>query len=159
MNEHQTAERYPFDYDAIAKGDVFPRTKIEEIVGVKKQDEGFGLKVMSLCQDIMREVADRGLAVIAVSDHGSIRILTDIEAAAYTRRRFKKGIRTMGRAHQQSMLVDMSEFSESDKKGHTRAIEVNSRLLQAMTRERAVIKLEAHKRQTPGIEDNSQGVD
>lgn len=75
----QQAERYPLDFDALAKGQFIPPEQIEAIYAVKRDHKDYQFRCLTLRDEIMRERED-----LSVRMHkGGLRINTDQEAAAY----------------------------------------------------------------------------
>ena len=104
--------KYPFDYDALNKGDVIPTEVIEGLCNLPRTDHKYGLKLMSYQQQIQNELALRGKSVVVRCDHGALRILTDSEAAEHTAAVFNQRKRQMVRAHASAMRVDTGKLTD-----------------------------------------------
>ena len=138
-------EKYPFDYDALKKGDVIAAESLEGILLIKRDDARFGLKILGLKEKIESELDARGHPVTVRIDKGSLVILTDEEAAVYNPEQFDLGVRKAGRAHRRTIAVDMNNLEDGNRKKLERRIEVQGRVLQAIRKERRVLSVEPHR--------------
>ncbi len=146
------AERFPFDYDTMDKGDVIPAEKLEEITELSRKDKDYQLAILKVKGQITKELAIREKGIVVRCDHDCLRLLTDPEAAEYTRTRFKQELRALARVHMQAMQVDATKLDDDQKKSHERQLEVQGKYIQAMAKAKKEIRLTSHKRQTPGAD-------
>jgi hypothetical protein len=143
--------KYPFDYDALNKGDVITVEFIEGLCNLPRTDHKYGLKLMSYQQQIQNELALRGKSVVVRCDHGALRILTDSEAAEHTAAVFNQRKRQMVRAHASAMRVDTGKLTDEQKISHERNLLLQGAQLAAMKDAKKKMTLAAHERKTPGI--------
>lgn len=146
-----TTEKYPFDYDALNKGDVIPAERIEEITGIKRHEAAYSIAVMGLQSQVQHELIDRGRDVVVRCDKGALRILTDPEAAEYTAKLFTQRKRQLVRAHGYGLRVQVANLDEQQRLSHERNIVVQGAQLAAMHDARR-LALKSVQRKTPGIE-------
>lgn len=146
-----TTEKYPFDFDALDKGDVIPAERIEEITGHKRQEAAYGIALMALQSQVQSELLLRGRPVVVRCDKGALRILTDPEAADHTAKLFAQRKRQLVRAHGYGMRVQVANLDEQTRLSHERNIVVQGAQLAAMHDARRTA-LKAVQRKTPGIE-------
>lgn len=146
MDGDGKATRYPFDYDAISKGDRIEPEVIEEIVGVKRKTYRYGLKIGGLVQQVDRELRARGKCfTVCIRDHG-ISILTDAEASIYNTDRFKHCQSGLARSNVRMAEVDTSGFSEASRAKHDRQLKDQGAILSAIAAAARRNKLE-HKKE------------
>lgn len=143
--------KYPFDYDALNKGDVITAEVIEGLCNLPRTDHKYGLKLMSYQQQIQNELALRGKSVVVRCDHGALRILTDSEAAEHTAAVFNQRKWQMVRAHASAMRVDTGKLTDEQKISHERNLLLQGAQLAAMKDAKKKMTLAAHERKTPGI--------
>ena len=143
---------YPFDYDALTKGQYIQPEECERLTGKKRHERMYSLKVQELIDGIHRERNARGMPLVAKIQGDGISILTDEEAVSYVRARFRAGIRLAGRSHERAVVaVDVTALSEESKRKHDRNVEIQGRMLTAIAVEKAKVFLGPHKRNTPGL--------
>lgn len=124
--------RYPFDYDNLKKGDEIPVEQLEHITRTKYGDDKYSLRVLSLCEQIERELKERGRHVTVVQRKGAIRILLDSEAAEYNSMRFRQQQEGLVRSHYRGLAVVSANLDETERKRHERRMENQSKILQGM---------------------------
>lgn len=147
------ATRYPLDYDALKKGDVIPAAQLERILSRKRGTERYHLQLLTLRDEIERQLAIRG-AIVAVRTFGdTLKILTDEEAAEHCPRRVHLGIRHAFKNHRKSLAVELPNLSDEKRRELLRTNEINSKMLSAATeaRREAIRQLSSHKRSRPGL--------
>lgn len=144
----QPTERYPLDFDALKKGDGISREKCESILRVSATDDKYGLKLLALKETVVRGLENRGLPVTVVCDHGGLKILTDEEAAEYNPIQFTLGLQKAAQAHRRTMLVDQSGLTVDARKSLDRRIEIQGKVLQAVSETRKTLTAEPHRRIT-----------
>lgn len=118
------AERYPFDYDALQKGQIIPVEMLEDITGTKKGTAEFALKVLSQKQNLETELWLRGKlwTISGEGCDGGLKILTDEEASIYNAKRFEANVRGMHRSHSRLMGVDVSSLTAEQRGRHEREL-------------------------------------
>jgi hypothetical protein len=144
------AERYPLDYDALAKGQTIDADRIEEIVGVSRTLAAYSGKQVQLAATIEEELADRGKPVTVQCIGAEIRILTDSEALAATENRFRKYLRQLGKAHHNLSEVDTRNLTEDERRRHDRQLVVQAAVLVG-AREAKQHALVEYRRRVPGL--------
>lgn len=148
-----TIKYYPLDFDSLQKGDTITVEQLEEIIGHNRLTTRYNLGVLNLCERIRRELEDRGKHITTAVIKGALRLLTDEEAAEYTHRQFKVGLRKSARYHQQQLHVVTTNLSEVQRQQHERRIIINSAMLLAANSKRKELTAIEHKRSVPGIEN------
>jgi hypothetical protein len=74
-------EKFPFDFDALQKGDYINPDYLEKITGHKVDSQEYSFAVMQLVSQI-----ESRLEVVCKTNSGGISILTDEEAVFYVRK-------------------------------------------------------------------------
>jgi hypothetical protein len=123
------ASRYPFDYEAIEKGDSFPVSEIESITKKEYGTKEYDFAIMTLQATVTRELEAIGKSYTVVIQKGGLTILTDTEATRYNDQRFMSGFKTMVGAHFRQMGVDTTQLEEVDQQHHERRIMKQSHML------------------------------
>lgn len=155
----QTAEtkRFPVDYDTLAKGDIIPVQRIEEITSSSRSSANFSFEAMKLKERIEREMEAIGKPVILKLDQGNLVVLTDSEAITYVDEMFQQFRRRMIRQHiRGEAAIDVAKLTDEEQKTHERASYVRGKEIQAITTARRQCRLEGHQRATPGLPDQSK---
>jgi hypothetical protein len=134
--------KYPFDYDALKKGDRFGPEVIGPIVDCEPKTYEYSLKVMALVKQIEMELWARGKCfTICTLNHG-VAILTDAEASIYNADRFKGHQSGLARANVKMAAVDTGTFTEAERARHDKTIRDQGAILAAImaakSRNRAV---------------------
>ena len=135
-------------------GFILTQPQVEAMVGLKRADypEEYRLKLLGIATEIYRRVYREGHEEYVVTTlRGGVKILTHSEASVYNKRGF--AIRTAGltRDHMRQQGVDIRELDSEQRDVHDESLIYQSRILGAISRERAEIRLEAHKRDTPKL--------
>lgn len=141
---------HPIDFDALRKGDVITVEQLERITGYQYGTRKFDLAVLALREQITRELHDRNYPITVASENGSLKILTDEEAAAYNPQMFRHGFRKLLRAHRRLMNVDATQLNSEQREALERNIVVQGKMISAARSSRQ-IALQSHKRATPGL--------
>lgn len=136
------AEKYPFDYDALQKGDVILADRCQAILRVPISDPHYQLKLLNLKIVLARELEHRGMPVTVVTYQGGLKILTDAEAVIYNPQQFEQGLRKAAEAHKRSMLIDRNNLSDDEANELDNRVLVQGRLLNAVRNERTLIRAE-----------------
>lgn len=142
-------DKWPFDYDAMQKGDSIPSSKVIEVIQEKPDSPKFQLKLMRLVGAIERELNDRGKRVTVRSVKGAIEILDDPTAAEYAPSRRKKAVRQLMRSQEIAQRVDVSQLDEDQRRSHERSLLTGATYLQALSQAKRTLSAMASSRQTP----------
>lgn len=144
-------EKYPFDYDALKKGDVIHADTLEGVVRLNREHKNYSRGVCGLAKIIMREMEARGRPVVVCAVGNDLKILTDEEAGPYNRRRKKITYRAQRTVFRNMLKVDTAFVSQDEKARIDRDILVMGAELAAQKKALRNLTVEAHKRQTPAI--------
>jgi len=139
------------DFSQLKKGDYVTPESIREVIGLDPKTTEYSMKMMGLVEQARRELQHLE-ATIVIHKYG-ISILTDEQATVYNERRFDTGIGVMERAHSQAAKVDTTNFDSELKMVHARRLTVQGAIIGAVTKTRKELKLTAHERTTPGVEN------
>ncbi len=141
---------YPFNADHLSKGDAVTVAQIEHAYSVRHGTDRYQFAWLQAKEFVVRSFAERGEIVTVVHRDGALVILTDEEQAAYNSDQFKAGIRKARRSHARMLGADRSKIADPDiLRTHDRAIEVQGRVLAAVSRETRVLPPQPHRRSTP----------
>lgn len=152
MTNINNIKYYPLDFDNLNKGDEVTADQIEEFGQCSRTDEKrFRLAALALKTRILRECRDRGKFFTIAIIKGSIRILTDEEAAMYNPKQFKHGFRRQLRALKRLTEVNVTALSDQQQKDHERNLLVFGKMVQAARSARAAINAVPHTRSVPGL--------
>lgn len=141
-------KRHPLDFDKIKKGDVVAISELEEIFGIDRSDDRFGLRRLGLADRIEREMRDRGKPVSVRTQKGALAILTDPEAAEHNPRSVRLGFRRMIRSHRKSLEVDTTNLSDGQRKTLEHNIVVQAKMISG-ARDGRRLALKATERTVP----------
>lgn len=153
MNElnEQDIQYFPLDFDGLQKGDNITPDRLEKLTERKRGTDGYNLAVLALRERIVRECRDRGKHFTVAVVKGTLRILTDEEAAVYNVRTFRAGFRRSGKSLRRLAKVNTEALTDPQKKEHERNLIVFGKMLQAARSARAAIAATPHQRTTPGL--------
>lgn len=148
----EQVRHYPLNFDEIQKGDQWTLDEIEKITGQIRDTVSYQFAVMALKDRIFRECRDRGKHVTLAIIKGSLRVLTDEEAALYNARSFRQGFRRSMRSFVRMSKVNTNGLTDSQKGEHERNLVVYGRMLQAArSGKKEALKATAVKRDVPGL--------
>ena len=150
LNE-QDIQYFPLDFDSLKKGDNITPDRLEKLTGKTRGTDGYNLAVLALRERIVRECKDRGKHFTVAVVKGTLRILTDEEAALYNVRTFRAGFRRSGKSLRRLTKVNVGQLSDQQKRDHERNLLVFGKMLQAARSARAAIAATPHQRMTPGL--------
>lgn len=108
------AEKYPLDFLTLAKGDVIQAEQIEAIYGRPRSDPRFSFDMLALSREIERQRSD----LVTRQDHGTIRIMTDLEASEYLDQQTDRHTHGLRRNAARAARIDVSGFSMSQRLLH-----------------------------------------
>lgn len=122
--------KYPFDYDQLKKGDELSPEEIERITGKKPGTDEYRFAVMGL----QALIQDRTGYTAKCQSDGSLKVLTDPEAAEHNRKLFAQNLRAMANRHTLNTQVDVDNLPEDARRRHDQTLMVQSRYVSAMIR-------------------------
>jgi hypothetical protein len=132
------AERYPLDYDALAKGDVIGRDRLAVILDADPESALYHARLVGLMRTIEEELELRGRPCTVRSHQGTIEILDDAAASAHNQVWFRLRCRGLKRSHRRMLAVDAANLDAEQLRGHDRALVLQGRTLAAMAAARAI---------------------
>lgn len=151
--EETIIEPHPFDYEKIKKGLLISTDDIERASGVCRNSEKFPFALMGMRVRIMKDMAQLNTPVVAKITGQQIEILHDAQAVEYTRRMFNQGIRQMADYNALAVAaIDRTKLETADQQKLDRQIEIQSRYLQSIKREKKLISAEI-RQQAKQIEE------
>jgi hypothetical protein len=150
LTEHDI-QYFPLDFDALQKGDSIPPDRLEKLTETVRGTDVYNLAVLALRERIIRELRDREKHFTVAMVKGSLRVLTDSEAALYNARAFKAKFRGAGYALRRAARVDQSRLEDGQRKEHERNLITFGKMLQAAKAARRAISATPHERTTPGL--------
>jgi len=125
------ATSYPIDFDALEKGSYIQPEVLEHVFQVKRDMSAYSLKMMTMCNEIMRQLSDRGLEVVAKQHKSGIKILNDVEASAHTYQEAQLAMLKYRRNLTRALAVDRSQLDDKSQTIHDGRLLVMSRVYQA----------------------------
>lgn len=140
------------DFSILRKGDyVLPQT-LEEITGKQIGTAEYTLACLAIKYQIAAAIKARdGRQVTIRSEAGGLRILTDSEAAEYNPKAIEQSRRRLIAAHERNLDVDEAKLFGDERQSHYRNLAVGGAYVQHLKRARRELRIEGHKRKTPGI--------
>lgn len=139
------------DYDSLAKGDVIPVERVEELTGKKFGGADFDFALLRLRGRIEDALFSRSKYFAIRTEKGSIRILSDEDAAHYTHSEQVRLRASQCRKFALQMAVDATRLTADMKRQHERNIEINGKYMLAMQATEKQLKCTPHKRNVPGL--------
>ena len=146
---------FHIDVDALTKGSVIPRSVVEEMIGIRLEDDPdqfrwgiLGLKsyIHAFNKDIDRVWSIR-------ESHGALHIHTDAEAHLYEMSRIKK-TRTIGRRCFRTMAaIDVAQLDEKQRATLEGDLVREARILQAM---KAAMRIESTTKKAIASDSQTQ---
>ena len=127
---------FEIDVKSLKKGDVIPVESIEAMTGTKYGSLAYGFKCLSITSYLDGQLPDISIAI----KKGNICLLTDTEAAYYQTDRFRQGMQTMKRSNRKFARIDTAEFDATQHEFYKNQHLIQSRILQAVSREMKAIK-------------------
>ena len=113
--------RYPFDYDAINKGDFLTVQALEEITGFMSGTDSYRFKLLALREDIMRAKEAMGDPVVVKGDQHGLRVLTDSEAVPYLWQQSEQSLQRRWRVLRQMGYVEVTNLTNDEARAHERS--------------------------------------
>ncbi len=134
MQQKYTAKQWPLDIARLNKGDVISADECEEIIGESREGKNYGLRLVNLCDTIMRMAEDDGRALPCRIAQDAIEIMDDETAAKYYASQFINGVRQCARAHRrQTRYVDRAQLCAESQSKYDRSVALQA-MVQSSTR-------------------------
>ncbi len=134
MQQKHTAKQWPLDIARLNKGDVISADECEEIIGESREGKNYGLRLVNLCDTIMRMAEDDGRALPCRIVQDAIEIMTDPQAAKYYAAQYAAGVRQCSRAHRrQAKYIDRAALDCADQQKYDRSLALQA-MIQSSTR-------------------------
>jgi hypothetical protein len=140
---------YPFETEALAKGDRIKADIIEQAYSVTRDTGAYQLAALAASEFVRRRFADRGETVMVVQRKFDLVILTDEEAVEHAEQEFWRGIKKAGRIHARSMGIDRANLAPPVAAVHDRQLETRGRVLAATRQAKRMPAPEVRRRSTP----------
>lgn len=144
-------ERFPFDYEALSKGDTITTYEIERVLSINANHPAFRLALLGLREQLLKSLAILGKHWTVTTERNCLNILTDEEASVHNARLFASKERSMKRDHWRQLNVDQSNLSDIQRDQHERTLIVQSLKLAALKQTRKEIRIALATRSTPGL--------
>ena len=154
MNETTKTQTqpHPMDYESLKKGDVIPASRIEHVMQVKRTDvKAYQLAMMKMSGQIQIEFAHLGQFWTVRQQGDDLVILTDPEAHHYNVKSHESLYNRMRRALMRLQGVDRTMLDADQRDEHEHDLISQGRQVQAIRTARSQLRLESHKRTTPGL--------
>lgn len=149
---------YPFSTDDLVKGSTVTVTEIERAYTVKFDSPEYQFAWLQAREFVIRKLSERGEIVTVVQRDGNLMILTDEQQVAYNSDQFKAGIRKARRSHMRMLGADRSQITDPEILAmHDRWLEVQGRVLSAVSRETQALAPTPHQRSTPLLPGAKRG--
>ena len=140
------------DFASLCKGDYVPPETLAQITGKQIGTAEYTLACLAIKHQIAAAIKARdGRQVTIRSEAGGLRILTDSEAAAYNPKAIEQSRRRLIAAHERNLDVDEAKLFGDERQSHYRNLAVGGAYIQHLKRARRELRVEGHKRKTPGI--------
>lgn len=121
-------QKFPIDFDALTKGQEFTPVQLREILGKEPGTDAYRFAVMGL-QALIHERT--GFTAKCLTD-GSIRVLTDAEAAEHNPKIFAQNLRSLILRHTLSTQVDVDNLNTEQRRNHDRNLMIQSRYISSI---------------------------
>jgi len=105
------ARAFPFDWGELSKGSWLETDVLERATYLKRTDNNFRLKVMS----VMSEIRER-TGILCRSENDRVRLMTDVEAYQWNYEQSQQAVRKLTRAARRCADIDMNQLEDSDRK-------------------------------------------
>lgn len=145
------AGRFPFDYDAMKKGDIIPTSTLQRITGKHPDSADYAFAVLKLKERIEKELRDRSKDWTLRIHKGEIKVLTDPEAATFNHAEQVRARAAMTRRFALSLAVDVTQLDHEQRKQHERNVEVDGKYIQALRDVRKQLAFKGHERTVPAL--------
>jgi hypothetical protein len=145
------AVRFPFDYAAVNKGDVFTAEWCADLLGGDPQTQRYQLRLLDLSKELERGLWAVGKRYTVRIRQGGLAVLTDAEAAEFNAARFESLERGMTRSHCRMLAVDEGGLSEVQRSRYHRDLALEGLTLAAIAAARAEVRPIPYRRPGPGL--------
>jgi len=126
-------EKFPFDMDALQKGDVlteaFLREKIPDLPDAST--DAYKLMVLGIRKYVEMAFIEHGDLVYVKSENNGLRILPDVEASPYIEKQQRKDRKRMAKNAAILEYVETKAFSPAETREHEMRLMREGRYLQA----------------------------
>jgi hypothetical protein len=126
----------------IEKGTIIPIKEVERLTGTQYGTTDYAFKIMSLGQFVEQQMRERGEEVSTAIRKGNLHVLDDPQAEMYQTARFAAGLQCMTRASGKHALIDYAKLDEQQKETYQHNRLMQSRILQAVKREKKLLPAE-----------------
>ena len=149
----QKRDIYPMDVSTLAKGMTIDAKTCCDITGSTPESRNHGLRLVGLCETIMRLAEDSGRALPCRIVGDAIEIMDDETAAKYYASQFLAGIRQCGRAHRrQTHYVDRAQLCTESQAKYDRSTALQAMITQS---NRGIIRKFSRQIETENKSENS----
>jgi len=133
----QPTKRHPFDRD-LQKGERICQAEIEEIVGVKYDDNParYQTEMLKLCGKIEILFEIKGVVITTTTNINDIIVCSDSLALAVNLRRFKAGVRAIVKSCYKAKHIDVANLSSDEKKFHAKFLVFAGQTVNALPKKR-----------------------
>jgi len=120
----------------LKKGDYIPPDEIEKAVDAKRGTPEYGLKLLALREDIIKQSGDNGYQLVAKGENHGLRILDNEECQEYTLNLQRLRLRSHGNWNRIARdAVDVSKLQDHTRGKFEREMEMHARIIQHHARE------------------------
>lgn len=139
-----------FDLTGLRAGDVVSVETIEASMGVDRNHRDYPMQQMILSKEIEKTLWNVGKNLTVRCVGLQIKVLTQEESVEYNESIFESGKRKMRLAHKRASAIDVSGFTEDQRRDHFERLGKQGVVLAAM-RKRITLTLDATERSTPSM--------
>jgi len=107
-------EAFPIDFSRLEKGQTIPADEVARIYGVTIGSPQFSFRLMGL----IRSIEDNRRDLVLKQDHGSIRIMTDLEASDHIENRAGQLVTSLRRNAARVGRINTVDFTDAQKQLH-----------------------------------------
>lgn len=144
--------RFPIDVDALKKGDVIPREKVEECVKAVYGTEDFRFKLLSFCGWLDTQLLHRQMDVSIRTRRGAVEILRDVDATEYDHQKQMMFFKRSKRAFDKLCAVDIGELPKATRDIHEKRLLLGGLLIRgAELGMKGQLQITPYKRDIPLI--------
>jgi len=148
QNEQQEAKRFPFDFDALQKGDYITPEKLTEIIGSNPDTQRYKFKVLRIIKQMRAYLFSKGLVWTIKVEKGGIRICSDKQAAVHNPKEYEGARKYMKRLYAQNAAVDINNLTTEEQAVHMRRLQVQGMEITALHKSRIEALRSLHEIET-----------
>ncbi len=111
MENVTISSEWPIEFSTLERGTYIEPETIERAYGVKRTDEGFRLRCLSLIDQIAKRTQIQGR-----QDGHRIRLMTDAELLRWNWKQHEQHVRGMGRCARRGMDIRVNELTMPDQR-------------------------------------------